>query len=85
MRYETTENEKENELNKIWLEEDEIELQINFIDKKEDVYLLNTRAIIDGEAYNNFEVEVKLLNESDVLTCVGDILNFEWDWYDLVI
>ncbi len=84
MRYETTEEEIKNGQNKLWIEEDDMELQINFIDKKDDVYILNTRAIIEGEAYNNFEVEVKLLNDETV-TCVADILTFEWDWYDLVM
>ncbi len=84
MRYETTEEEKLNGLNKLFIEEDDMELQINFIDKKDDVYILNTRAIIEGEAYNNFEVEVKLLEDKEI-TCVADILEFEWDWYDLIM
>ncbi len=82
MRYETTIEEKEKELNKVYLEEDDMEIQINFIDKLEDIYLLNTRAIIEGEAYNNFEVEVQLACNEEI-TCVSDILNFEWEWYDL--
>ncbi len=82
MRYETTIEEKEKELNKVFLEEDDMEIQINFIDKLDDIYLLNTRAIIEGEAYNNFEVEVQLVNGEEI-TCVSDILNFEWEWYDL--
>ncbi len=82
MRYETTNEEKEKELNKVFLEEDEMELQINFIDKLDDIYLLNTRAIIEGEAYNNFEVEVQLVNNEEI-ACVADILEFEWEWYDL--
>ncbi len=82
MRYETTIEEKEKELNKVFLEEDDMELQINYIDKIEDIYLLNTRAIIEGEPYNNFEVEVQLAENKDI-TCVSDILDIEWEWYDL--
>ncbi len=84
MRYETTQEEIEKGLNKLWLDEDEMELQINFIEKKDDVYILNTRAIIEGEAYNNFEVEVKLVEDKEI-SCVADILELEWDWYDLVM
>ncbi len=84
MRLETTTDEIEKGLNKLWLDEDEMELQINFIDKKDDVYILNTRAIIDGEAYNNFEVEVKLVEDAEI-SCVADILEHEWDWYDLIM
>lgn len=83
MRYITTEDEIKNGLNKIFLEEDEIELQINYIDKVDDVYVLNTRAIVEGEAYNNFEVEVQLLDNAEI-SCVADIIEKEWDWYDLI-
>lgn len=85
MRYETRKEEIEKGENKIWLDDDEIELQINFIDKKDEVYILNTRAIIDGEAYNNFEVEVKLIEPSSDLSCVADILKLEWEWYDIIL
>ncbi len=84
MRLEATADEIEKGLNKLWIEEDEMELQINFIDKKDDVYVLNTRAIIEGEAYNNFEVEVKLVEDTEI-SCVADILELEWDWYDLIM
>ncbi len=84
MRIESTENEIKNEQNKIWLEEDEMELQVNFIEKRDDIYVLNNRAIIDGEAYNNFEVEVQLLDDIEIKS-VSDILSAEWDWYDFLI
>ncbi len=84
MKIEATENEIKNEQNKIWLEEDEMELQVNFIEKRDNIYVLNNRAIIDGEAYNNFEVEVQLLEDLDIKS-VSDILNAEWDWYDFLI
>ncbi len=84
MRYEVTDAEVQQGLNKLYIEEDDMELQINFIDKQDDVYILNTRAIIEGEAYNNFEVEVKLVEDTEI-TCVADILELEWDWYDLIM
>ncbi len=84
MKYETTKEEMEQGLNKLWLEEDDMELQVNFVEKREDVYVLNSRAIIDGEAYNNFEIEVMLVEDKEI-SSVTEILSLEWDWYDLII
>lgn len=84
MRLNTTEEEIKNEKNRILLEEDDMELQINYVEKIEDIYRLNTRAIIEGEAYNNFEVEVKLVENVEI-NCVSEIIEQEWEWYDILI
>lgn len=79
-----TEYELLEEKNKIWLDEDDMELQINFLEKKEDIYFLNCRAIVDGEAYNNFEVEVALVADEEI-TSISQFMDLEWDWYDFLI
>lgn len=85
MRLDATENEVKDEKNKIWLEEDDMELQVNFLEKKESYYLLNCRAIVEGEAYNNFEVEVELIDNDVDVTSIAQFLELEWECYDFVI
>jgi hypothetical protein len=81
MRYEFTENDIKNEINKLYLEEDDVSLEGKFIEGDGKHFTLTGSAVIDGEKYNDFETDFELAEGRNYNTA-KDIMNADWLWYD---
>lgn len=70
-------------LNKIYLEDDDVDMICEYLEKEGDEYALFGSATIEGEVFHEFKVVFQLLEE---LSCENEtlenIMSSEWDWYD---
>jgi len=83
LKYVFTQEDKDKEINVIFIEEDNVLVKGEFITKEEDGYILNGTAVIDEEVYHDFEVFFAL--EQDLsLDDIEAVMNADWDWYDYV-
>ena len=81
MRYEFTEEDLKQEVNKIYIEEDDVLLEIEFITGEGKNYIFTGQAVVEGERYHDFQVEVELTNEPEENSARA-IIDCEWEWYD---
>ena len=83
MRLTFTEQEIQQELNKIYLEEDDLLMEGEWLEGEGRQYIISGVATIEGERYHEFEIEFELLEDPQEQTAVG-ILSVDWDWYDFL-
>ncbi len=83
MRFEFNEDEIKEELNRVYIEEDDVLLIGEFIEGEGKDYVLTGSAVIDGETYHDFETEFELVEEINPQSA-GDIMKAEWDWCDYI-
>ncbi len=81
--YYFTEKEKEEKLNIVEFEDDEVLFKCQKIESKDENYILTGIAIIEGEVYNDFKIEVKTIEKLEKISAIN-ILNSEWEWYDYI-
>lgn len=81
MRLIFTEKEMQNDLHKINLEDDNVDMVCEYLEKEGEEYALYGSAIIDEEVYNEFKIVFALLEPVEDET-LENIMNSEWDWYD---
>ena len=81
MRIEFTNDEIKDESNKIYIEDDDVLIEGEFIEGEGKNFVLTGKAVIEGERYHDFQVEFELENEPESMTC-KDILKEDWKWYD---
>lgn len=74
---------KQKEINKIYIEQDDIELAGEYIEGEGKNYIICGVATIEGERYHEFEVEFELAEEPEEMTCEA-IMEIEWEWYDFL-
>ncbi len=74
---------KERELNKVYLEEDDVLITGEFIEGEGKVFVICGSALIEGEVYKDFEVQFELMEEPEEET-IEEIMNTEWQWYDFL-
>lgn len=74
-----TEEQKEQELHKIFLEEDDLLLEGEFVEGEGRKYTITGVATIEGERYRDFEVVFEI--EGDVVETLESIMNADWDSY----
>ena len=79
-----TPEEKEREIQKIYLEEDELLMEGESLRGEKGHYILQGTATIEGERYHDFEIEFQL-EEEPASEEPEAILNASWDWYDFVL
>jgi len=72
-----------NELNKFYLEEDDLMMEGEYITGEGKNYIISGVATIEGERYHEFEIEFELLEEPAEQT-IEAIMAVEWDWYDFL-
>lgn len=75
-----TDDQKSKELNKIYLEEDDLLLEGEFVEGEGRKYLISGVATVEGERYHEFEVVFELA--ADASEDLESIMNTEWEWYD---
>ena len=83
MKLTFTEEHIKNELNKFYLEEDDLMMEGEYITGEGKNYIISGVATIEGERYHEFEIEFELLEEPAEET-VEAIMAVEWDWYDFL-
>ena len=83
MRLLFSEQEKEQELHKIYLEEEDLLMEGEWLEGEGKHYVISGIATIEGERYHDFHIEFALLEEPGAMTASG-ILSMEWDWYDFL-
>ena len=83
MKLTFTEEHIKNEINKFYLEEDDLMMEGEYITGEGKNYIISGVATIEGERYHEFEIEFELLEEPAEET-IEAIMAVEWDWYDFV-
>ncbi len=83
MRWVLTSEEIEKEIHKIYLEEDDLLMEGEWIEGEGKEYILHGIATIEGERYHDFEIAFALEEEIAEPTA-EEILLAPWDWYDFV-
>ena len=78
-----TEEQIENELNMIYLEEDDLLMEVEFVTGEGKNYVITGVATIEGERYHEFEIEFELVDEPGDETLEA-IMETEWEWYDFL-
>lgn len=76
-----TEEHKLEELHKIYLEEDDVSMECEYIEKDGEDYAVWGSAVIEGEIFNEFRVVFNLIKAVEDES-IESIMNSEWDWYD---
>ncbi|WP_352401108.1 hypothetical protein [Anaerotignum sp.] len=75
-----TEEQKQQERNKIYLEEDDLLLEGEYVEGEGRNFLISGIATVEGERYHDFEVVFELVH--DVAQDLESIMNTDWEWYD---
>ena len=83
MKLTFTEEHIKNELNKFYLEEDDLMMEGEYITGEGKNYIISGVATIEGERYHEFEIEFELL-EVPAEETIEAIMAVEWDWYDFL-
>ena len=83
MKLTFTEEHIKSELNKFYLEEDDLMMEGEYITGEGKNYVISGVATIEGERYHEFEIEFELLEEPAEET-IEAIMAAEWDWYDFL-
>ncbi len=83
MKLTFTEEQIKNELNKFYLEEDDLMMEGEYVTGEGKNYVISGVATIEGERYHEFEIEFELLEEPAEETLEA-IMAVEWDWYDFL-
>ena len=83
MKLTFTEEQIKNELNKFYLEEDDLMMEGEYITGEGKNYIISGVATIEGERYHDFEIEFELLEEPAEDTSEA-IMAEEWDWFDFL-
>ena len=79
MKLTFTEEHIKSELNKFYLEEDDLMMEGEYITGEGKNYVISGVATIEGERYHEFEIEFELLEEPAEET-IEAIMAVEWDW-----
>lgn len=81
MRYEFTEKDIKNEVNKLYFEEDEVTLDGEYIEGDGKRFVITGIAVIEGEKYHDFKTEFEI-EDGQKHDTAEEIINAEWLWYD---
>jgi len=83
MKLTFTEEQIANELHKIYLEEDDLLMEGEFVTGEGKNYIITGVATIEGERYHEFEIEFELTEEPAEETLEA-IMQTDWEWYDFL-
>lgn len=75
-----TEEQKARDLNKIYLEEDDLLLEGEYLEGEGKNYMISGVATVEGERYHDFEVLFALVEEA--AEDMESIMSTEWEWYE---
>lgn len=83
MKYEFTKEDLENNINEVYFDEDELLLKGEYVEKRDEQYILIGSAIVEEETYHNFEVAFELKDNPSEITAKTLMLS-EWLYYEYV-
>lgn len=83
MRLTFSEEQIKQEKNKIYLEEDDLLMEGEYLEGEGKRYVISGIATIEGERYHDFQIEFELLQLPKEETAEA-VLAEEWDWYDFL-
>ena len=83
MRFDFTDEDIKNELNKVYIEDDDVLLTGEYIEGEGKKYVLTGSALIEGETYHGFETEFELEDEIENPTAAS-LMSADWKWYDYI-
>ncbi len=78
-----TEEQIKDEVNKIYLEEDDLLMEGEYVEGEGRHYVISGVATIEGERYHAFEIEFELVEEPADGT-LETIMETDWEWYDFL-
>ncbi len=81
MKYEFTDDDLKNGINEVYFDEDELLLKGEYIEKREDFYVLVGTCIVENETYHNFEVGFNTVSPLTDITAKNLMLS-EWEYYE---
>ncbi|MEY8320078.1 hypothetical protein AAK894_03230 [Lachnospiraceae bacterium 46-61] len=76
-----TQQQIEKEFNKIYIEEDDLLLEGEFVEGEGKHYIITGIATIESERYHDFEIEFNLVEFPKTET-LDNIMDIDWEWYD---
>ncbi len=76
-----TQQQIEKEFNKIYIEEDDLLLEGEFVEGEGKHYIITGIATIENERYHDFEIEFNLVDFPKEET-LDNIMDIDWEWYD---
>ena len=76
-----TQQQIDQELHKIYIEEDDLLLEGEFIEGEGKHYVITGIATIEQERYHDFEIEFNLVELPKEET-ISVIMDMDWEWYD---
>ena len=74
-----TQEQIQKEVNKIYIEEDDLVLEGEFIQGEGTHYIITGIAIIEKERYHDFKIEFNLVPKEEKISFIMDI---DWEWYN---
>ncbi|MBR4014844.1 MAG: hypothetical protein IKI88_01400 [Anaerotignum sp.] len=83
MKFDFTEEQIKKEENKIYLEEDDLLLEGEFVEGEGNHYTITGIATIEGERYHEFQIAFELVQPPKEETLEA-IMAEDWDWYDFL-
>lgn len=78
-----TEEQIKDEVNKIYLEEDDLLMEGEYVEGEGRHYVISGVATIEGERYHAFEIEFELV-EKPADGTLETIMETDWEWYDFL-
>ena len=76
-----TQEQIQKEVNKIYIEEDDLVLEGEFIQGEGTHYIITGIAIIEKERYHDFKIEFNLV-ELPKEEKISFIMDIDWEWYN---
>ena len=83
MKLTFTEEQVKADLNKVFLEDEDVLMEGEWVEGQGKNYIISGVATIDGERYHEFEIEFELVKEPKEET-LEEIMKGEWDWFDFL-
>ena len=83
MRFDFTDEDIKNEVNKVYIEDDDVLLTGEFIEGDGKKYILTGSALREGETYHGFETEFEMESEIQNPTAAS-LMSADWKWYDYI-
>lgn len=82
MKFNFTDEQKNEGFNKIELEDEDIILYGEYVEGEGKYFIISGKAVIEGETYHDFQIEFEIVKE--VGNNIEEIMEAEWESYDFL-
>jgi uncharacterized Zn finger protein len=83
LKFYFSEEQKQQKLNHIYLEEDDLLLEGETLEGEGKNYIITGIATVEGERYHDFQVEFELVQLPKEAS-IEAVMDEDWEWYDFV-